>query len=343
MYQHLLVPTDGSELSNQTIGSAVTFARDAGAAITFFYAAPDFLATSDGALLRSAAPAIVAEHIAGDAHAILMKAEAAARSAGVRHKSFYRISDRPHESILQAAEEQGCDLIYMASRGPKSIGGLLLGSETLKVLMHSRIPVLVASVSRNSTTPEMDKAITLIQDEHRSLAAVLHALRNLPGSASRHEEEPNSVLADLLMRYIFEFPEKLHHPKEDEYLFSMLRKRTSAANDAIAKLEQEHADKRALHTMEAALRRYQQEGESARTDFVAAVDEYSSLQWQHMALEESVIIPAAKAHLQQEDWMEISTAFGKNGDPRFDKELSEEFRARFAQLARLAHPLPGGW
>jgi hypothetical protein len=65
----------------------------------------------------------------------------------------------------------------MASRGPKSIGGLLLGSKTLKVLMHSPIPVLVSSVMHNSTTPERDKAIGVILDEHRSTASVFHALR----------------------------------------------------------------------------------------------------------------------------------------------------------------------
>lgn len=338
MYKHLLVPTDGSELSNQTISSAVAFAKDAGASITFFYAAPDFLATGEGALLLSVAPAKVSEHIAGGAHAILMKAEAAARVASVQHDSVYSVSDRPHEAIIEAARERGCDLIFMASRGPKSIGGLLLGSETLKVLMHSRIPVLVSSVSRNSMTPQMDKAIAIIQDEHRSLAAVLHALRDLPKAVERGEVA-SFALALQMMQYIREFPEKLHHPKEDAYLFSKLRQRTDIANEAITALEQQHADKESLNDMEAALRQYEQAGESGSATFMAAVDIYASMQWRHMSLEETVILPAAKTYLREEDWVEIADAFGKNGDPRFGKKLNEEFRVRFENLARLAQPL----
>lgn len=339
MYQHLLVPTDGSELSTQTIGSAVSFAKESGARITFFHAAPDFLATSEGALLLSAAPTIVSEHLAGGAHAILMKAEAAARAADVPHRSLYTVCDRAHEAIIRAAEEQGCDLIFMASRGPKSIGGLLLGSETLKVLMHSKIPVLVSSVSRNSTTPQMDKAIAIIQDEHRSLAAVLHALRNLPGAIAEHGRDAGFSLGIQLMQYIKEFPEKLHHPKEDTYLFSKLRQRTHATDETIAKLEQEHADNKALDAVEAALATYRKEGDSAMDGFIEAVDAYAASQWKHMALEEGVIIPAARTFLKEEDWIDIAEAFGKNGDPRFGIALSEEFRERFAALARQAQPM----
>jgi nucleotide-binding universal stress UspA family protein len=88
MYRHMLVPTDGTELSTETVGSAVEFARKIGATITFFYATPDYLATSDGAIMRSISPEIAAEKAAGDARAILSKAEAAARTAGVSHRSL---------------------------------------------------------------------------------------------------------------------------------------------------------------------------------------------------------------------------------------------------------------
>lgn len=339
MYKHLLVPTDGTELSNQTISSAVSFAKDAGARITFFYAAPDFLATEDGALMRSISPSAVAENITGDAHVILMKAEAAARAAKVDYKSLYRVSDKPHEAIVRTAEEQGCDLIFMASRGPKSIGGLLLGSETLKVLMHATVPVLVSSVMRNSTTPEMNASITTIQDEHRSLAAVLNALQHVHGKALEQDTLPDFKLLGQLVFYIREFPEKLHHPKENAYLFTRLRQRTDSVNEALAILEKEHADKDDFDALENALRRFEKEGKSAAPAFTTALENFTNGQWRHMSLEEQTILPAAREHLLAEDWVEIAEAFGKNGDPRFGAVPDTEFRNLFAQLARLTQTL----
>jgi nucleotide-binding universal stress UspA family protein/hemerythrin-like domain-containing protein len=339
MYKHLLVPTDGSELSNQTIGNAIAFAKDAGASITFFYAAPDYLATSEGVLMLSVAPSIVSDNIAGDAHAVLMKAEAAARNAGVAYKSVYKISDRPHEAIVEAAEKQACDLIYMASRGPKSVGGLLLGSVTLKVLMHSRIPVLVSSVMRNSATPEMNQAIGIIQDEHRSQAAVLHAMRQILVTAREQDEEPDLTVLGQLLFYIREFPEKLHHPKEDTYLFSKLRERTRTVDDALVTLEAQHADHAAFEALEVAWQILQKEGKAGIEGFSKALENFAASQWQHMKLEEYVILPAAKEHLLPADWVEIAEAFGKNGDPRFGAEPAGEFSAMFAKLARLTQSL----
>lgn len=339
MYKHLLVPTDGSELSNQTVGSAVAFAKDAGASITFFYAAPDYLATSEGVLMLSVAPSIVSENIAGDAHAVLMKAEAAARSAGVSYKSVYQVSDRPHEAIVEAAEKQACDLIYMASRGPKSIGGLLLGSVTLKVLMHSKIPVLVSSVSRNSATPEMNQAIGIIQDEHRSQAAVLHAMKQLLVNAREQGNEPDTKLLGQMLFYLREFPEKLHHPKEDTYLFLKLRERTRTADEALARLEAQHADHALFEALEAEWFLLKKEGKARVESFSTALENFMAAQWQHMRLEEQVILPAAKEYLLPSDWVEIADAFGKNGDPRFGAEPAGEFGTMFTKLARLTQSL----
>jgi hemerythrin-like domain-containing protein/nucleotide-binding universal stress UspA family protein len=339
MYQHILVPTDGTELSNQTIESAVAFATDAGARITFLYAAPDYLAKDDGALMRSVDPGFAVSAMSGDAHPVLMKAETAARAAGVPHESKFKISDRPHEAIVEAAIENNCDLIFMASRGPKSIGGLLLGSETLKVLMHASIPVLVSSVKRNSTTPDRDKAIGIILDEHRSLASVLHALRSVLNNAREQGMLPDFALLAQLVRYIREFTDRLHHPKEDTHLFAKLRLRTDTAEVALATLEREHADLTSLDGLDDALRHFEETGAAAEKGFSTALDAYTTMQWQHMSLEEQVILPAAKTFLQPEDWKDIAIAFGANGDPRFSTGSSQEFREMFGQIARLTHTL----
>lgn len=339
MYQHILVPTDGTPLSNQTIESAVAFARDAGARITFFYAAPDYLATGDGALMRSIAPSVAARELSGDAHPVLMKAETAARAAGVPCSSYFKVSDRPHEAIVLAAAESGCDLIFMASRGPKSIGGLLLGSETLKVLMHSPIPVLVSSVMRNSANPHRDQAITIILDEHRALASVLHALRKVLRGARTADTMPNFALLKQLVRYIREFPEMLHHPKETTYLFAKLRQRTHMVDVALDTLEEQHADRATLDALESALERFIQTGAAGEPAFSDALDAFTTMQWQHMSVEEQVILPAAKQYLHAEDWKQIALAFGSNGDPRLSASANEELRALFAEIAHLTYPL----
>lgn len=145
MFKHILVPTDGSQLSVETVKRAVSFAKETGARITFFYAKPDYPVAffGEGALIDPTTPEKFAEMAERQGKEILAKAEAAAREAGVACSSVAAVSDAPFQAIIDAASNAGCDLIFMASHGRRGISGLLLGSETQKVLTHSTIPVLV--------------------------------------------------------------------------------------------------------------------------------------------------------------------------------------------------------
>ncbi len=145
MFKHILVPTDGSPLSYDTARRAVGFARETGAKITFFFAEPDYPVAfyGEGALIDPTTPEKFAEIAEQQARDILGKAEALARDAGVECASTAQVSDVPYQAIIDAANKAGCDLIFMASHGRRGISGLLLGSETQKVLTHSTIPVLV--------------------------------------------------------------------------------------------------------------------------------------------------------------------------------------------------------
>jgi len=145
MFKHILVPTDGSALSTDTVQRAVAFAREAGARITFFYAKPDYPVAfyGEGALIDPTTPekfAAMAETQAGE---ILAAAQAIAAAAGVPSATASATSDIPYEAIIDAAAAGACDLIFMASHGRRGLSGLLLGSETQKVLTHSKVPVLV--------------------------------------------------------------------------------------------------------------------------------------------------------------------------------------------------------
>ncbi|MDY0012883.1 MAG: universal stress protein [Rhodocyclaceae bacterium] len=145
MFKHLLVPTDGSELSQSAVQRAVAFAKDAGARITFFYAQPDFPMPiyGEGALIDPTTPEQFARAAAQEADQILSKACQSAESLGVPADRDTVVSEVPYESIIESARRKGCDLIFMASHGRRGIASLLLGSETQKVLSHSTIPVLV--------------------------------------------------------------------------------------------------------------------------------------------------------------------------------------------------------
>ncbi len=145
MFKHILVPTDGSPLSEGTVARAVSFAKDAGARITFFYAQPDFPMPiyGEGALIDPTTPEQFAKSAAQEAEKILERAKAAADAAGVTAATDTLVNEVPYEAIIDAADRHGCDLIFMASHGRKGIAGLLLGSETQKVLTHSKTPVLV--------------------------------------------------------------------------------------------------------------------------------------------------------------------------------------------------------
>lgn len=145
MFKHLLVPTDGSDLSEGAVERAVNFAREAGARITFFYAKPDFPVSfyGEGALVDPMTPEKFAEMANAHAQEILNKSVREAKASGVECDTLTTVSDTPYEAIITAADERGCDLIFMASHGRRGLTGLLLGSETQKVLTHSDVPVLV--------------------------------------------------------------------------------------------------------------------------------------------------------------------------------------------------------
>ncbi len=145
MFKHILVPTDGSALSSDAVARAVSFARESGARITFFYAKPEYPVAfyGEGALIDPTTPEKFAEMAEQQARQILDACERQARESGVTAGSLATVSDVPWEAIIDGATQAGCDLIFMASHGRRGLGGLLLGSETQKVLTHSKIPVLV--------------------------------------------------------------------------------------------------------------------------------------------------------------------------------------------------------
>jgi nucleotide-binding universal stress UspA family protein len=145
MFKHILIPTDGSALSEKAIRAGIDMARVHGARVTGIFAAPAPTPLVYGAFMPVG-------YMAPDQHeALIAKASAhylevvreTARRAGVEVDCLPVTSEYPADAIIEAAREKGCDLIFMASHGRRGLAGLLLGSEVQKVLTHATIPVLV--------------------------------------------------------------------------------------------------------------------------------------------------------------------------------------------------------
>ena len=143
MFKHLLLPTDGSELSLAAISQGVRFAKESNARITGVSVTPEFhVLTFNTAMIEDTKEVFLAESRA-QAEANLALLKKAADHEGVPCDTEVAVSDHPYEAIIRVAEDKGCDLIMMASHGRHGAQALLLGSETQKVLTHTRIPVLV--------------------------------------------------------------------------------------------------------------------------------------------------------------------------------------------------------
>ena len=146
MYKHILVPTDGSKLSNQAVEAAVRLAARLGAKVTGFFAAPPATPIMFKGLLPAgyATPQEHAENIEKAAQNYLGAIAKAASAAGVPCESLTQTSDYPADAIIAAAKKRRCDLIFMASHGRRGLRReSLLGSETQKVLSQAPLPVLV--------------------------------------------------------------------------------------------------------------------------------------------------------------------------------------------------------
>jgi nucleotide-binding universal stress UspA family protein len=143
MFRRILLPTDGSAAAQRAILAGVAFARETGAEVVGLTVVPPFHTVTTDADMLESTPEEYEQLARRRADRILADVEQAARAAQVPCRLEQASGDSPYETIIATARNDGCDLILMASHGRKGIKGLLLGSETQKVLVHSAIPVLV--------------------------------------------------------------------------------------------------------------------------------------------------------------------------------------------------------
>ena len=143
MFKHILLPTDGSALSEMAIKKGVEFAKEINAKVSGLTVSKPFhVFTTDVTGLED-----TKDTYAEDAKAIADKRlsviEQAAKQARVSYEGVHKIGEHPWEEVIKTATERGCDVIFMASHGRRGVAALVIGSETNKVLTHTKIPVLV--------------------------------------------------------------------------------------------------------------------------------------------------------------------------------------------------------
>lgn len=184
------------------------------------------------------------------------------------------------------------------------------------------------------------KSIDIIHGEHRALASVLQGLRFVVGEIRAGKLQPDFRLLASMVDYITQVPDKVHHPKEDNYLFPKMRLRSSAAGPLIDVLEKQHADgyKMTVGLLQALIH-YQSMGAAGFASFDEVVQRYLDFSWAHLNQEEGELLPLARQALTAEDWQEIDAAFAANFDPYSGEE--GEFEDLFGRIVNMT-PAPYG-
>jgi len=190
----------------------------------------------------------------------------------------------------------------------------------------------------------MKESLHIIKQEHRNLYRVVNMLDQMMRGHKAGQAIDFGFMEDLI-GYIDTFTDRFHHPKEDEFLFRLLRQRDPAAVAILEELEAEHVNcpvsldslKKDLAAFKAA-----PDDAAARDRFTTAVQDYLRFQTKHLQKEEGVVIPMAQKALTEADWAEIDAAFSSNDDPIFGPGARQEARAMYSRIVNEA-PAPYGF
>jgi branched-chain amino acid transport system ATP-binding protein len=178
------------------------------------------------------------------------------------------------------------------------------------------------------------EALRIISEEHRNIWRLTSALE-LVADSIEIEQKVDAGFFNSVFDYVEQFVDRFHHPKEDDFLFRVLRERSAEACTVIDRLARDHheapgelANLRAL--LAAATT------PSAISSFAAALKAYAADQKEHIRVEETELLPLARAALTPDDWRDIDSAFLANDDPLFGSQARAEYRTLFHRLVNLA-------
>jgi hemerythrin-like domain-containing protein len=181
------------------------------------------------------------------------------------------------------------------------------------------------------------QALSIIREEHHAIASMLEGLSALVHGTRDFAMAPNFGLLHAMLYYVESFPERLHHPKEEKWLFRLLAQRHPPAQPLLDVLRVQHQLGGArLAVVRERLHQYERDGASAFAEFAAAVDEFVAFEREHIGREEREAFPLAEAHLTDDDWEEIEEAFAAHEDPLHGVSNEDGFDDLHTRLATLA-------
>jgi hemerythrin-like domain-containing protein len=186
------------------------------------------------------------------------------------------------------------------------------------------------------------KAISIIRAEHRALAAVINNIKAMLTEVQAERMPMDFRLFWAMVYYIDAFPDRLHHPKEDDWLFARLRQRTQLADSLIDALQSQHrAEPAALAGMRRDLGNFEAGVPGSMDTLQAMIANYADFTWKHLRAEENELLPLAEAHLLTSDWDDIAQAFAQNADPLGGSADNELFDKLFHDIVNRT-PAPLG-
>lgn len=188
----------------------------------------------------------------------------------------------------------------------------------------------------------MHPSLRAIESEHLSIASVLAGLAHFAERGLAGGNVPDARVFRAMLQYIDLFAERMHHPKEDAYLFARLRDRTHDADDVLDRLQSDHAyGLGALRALEQAFLHYEEGGAPFFAAFAQEVTRYVAFYREHMRLEETVVFPLAERELTDEDWSAIDAAFAAHQDPLASPAQEHDLQALFTRIVTIT-PTPIG-
>ena len=188
----------------------------------------------------------------------------------------------------------------------------------------------------------MTQAVRILREEHRSLSAVINSLEQLARQARDGSVKPDFAVFRAMIYYIDAFPERLHHPKEDEQLFARLLARTPQAKGMVDELHAEHVKGgEMIRELERSVLAFEQNWPQGAEAFAEGVAAYAQFHRTHMRTEEQQVLPLAERVLTREDWQAIAAAFAANTDPLSGAPTDKGFGELLSRIVATA-PEPIG-
>lgn len=185
----------------------------------------------------------------------------------------------------------------------------------------------------------MKTLLDALWNEHRSIAAVLHAMSRVMGDAQAHGQRPDPRLLRAMLYYLDVFPERVHHPKEEMYLFAAVRRHTHDADQVLETLSREHeAGEQAIRALEQALLRYEQGGAAELEALQQATVRFVAGYREHMRMEEQELMPIASRVLGDSEWAELNAQWAAHHDPLEGIESGDEYERLLDRIVELAPP-----